>query len=440
MRKRCCPGLILVALAIAALNGCATYSEKAGAVEGHLRAQDPEKALAALERIQYPDKDQVLYLMDKAMLLRMAGNYRESNAALERAKVLIEELTAPSVTEQAARFTVNDASTSYIGTPLEQLMVHVYAALNYLELGDIGAARVEALQMDQVIRRINEYRKGSRPLDVAFARYLSGIIFEDLQEWSDAMIACRKAYNAYTEFGPVLEVELPESLKHALLRLAEQQGLDNELAQYRESFGVTQWQSTASRATQAEIVFFLHNGLAPIKRERSIIAPVPGSGQLIRISVPEYEGRGSKARSARLQTDAARVDTVRVENIDRVARLTLEEQMPAIMARTAARNAIKYAVADQAGRQDDLAGLLVNLFNIATEVADTRSWLTLPGEIQMARLLLPPGRYDLRIDLLGTGGVMASRSWPGIELGAGDKRYLSWHWIPSGMITTRHLQ
>ncbi|UCE90445.1 MAG: hypothetical protein JSW10_06445 [Pseudomonadota bacterium] len=438
MRKRCCPGLILVALAFAALGGCATYSEKVKTVEGHLRAQDPEKALQALDKIHYPDKDQVLYQMDKATLLRMAGDYRASNTALEQAKVLIEELTAPSVTEQAARFTVNDASTSYIGTPLEQLMVHVYAALNYLELGDIGAARVEALQMDQVIRRLNEYRKGSRPLDVAFARYLSGIVFEHLLEWSDAMIACRKAYNAYTEFGPVLGVELPASLKHALLRLAEQQGLDAELAQYRKSFGITQWQSLASRSAQAEIIFFLHNGLAPIKRQRSIIAPVPSSGQLIRISVPEYEGRGGKARIARLQAGDELIDTVRVENIDAVARLTLEEQMPAIMARTAARNAIKYTVAHQAGRQDDLAGLLVNLFNVATEIADTRSWLTLPGEIQMARLLLPPGRYDLRVDVLGSGGVMASRTWPGIELGAGDKRYLSYHWIPSGMVTTRH--
>ena len=33
--------------------------------------------------------------------------------------------------------------------------------------------------------------------------------------------------------------------------------------------------------------------------------------------------------------------------------------------------------------------------------ADTRSWLTLPANIQMARLALPPGDYDVTVELLG---------------------------------------
>ena len=37
---------------------------------------------------------------------------------------------------------------------------------------------------------------------------------------------------------------------------------------------------------------------------------------------------------------------------------------------------------------------------LATERADTRGWLTLPYGIAMARLTLPVGTYDLRVDLV----------------------------------------
>jgi hypothetical protein len=35
--------------------------------------------------------------------------------------------------------------------------------------------------------------------------------------------------------------------------------------------------------------------------------------------------------------------------------------------------------------------------NVATEQADTRSWLFLPKSIGMTKLILPPGQQDLEI-------------------------------------------
>jgi hypothetical protein len=67
------------------------------------------------------------------------------------------------------------------------------------------------------------------------------------------------------------------------------------------------------------------------------------------------------------------------------------------------------------------------------ERADTRSWFTLPGEIHLARIAMPPGNYRGRIELYGSsGGVLQSSEFE-IELGKGEKRYLSRHWIPTNI-------
>jgi hypothetical protein len=54
-----------------------------------------------------------------------------------------------------------------------------------------------------------------------------------------------------------------------------------------------------------------------------------------------------------------------------------------------------------------LVGLLVGLvakgLAVASEEADKRSWRTLPDEIHVARVRVPPGRYQIAIQPSGQG-------------------------------------
>jgi len=84
--------------------------------------------------------------------------------------------------------------------------------------------------------------------------------------------------------------------------------------------------------------------------------------------------------------------------------------MPVITARAIARMAVKDTMAKAAssggGNSSSstgagLLGLAVNITAVLTERADTRSWFTLPGEIHLARLSLPPGEYNVKIELHG---------------------------------------
>jgi hypothetical protein len=431
------------AACLAALAACATFSDTIQSTERSLALQQPKVALTEYEKRPASGTDKVLYLMNKGMLLRMAGDYAESTRALEQTKPLMEELGAVSVSEQALSVAVNDATKSFVGADFEQVMVHTYIALNYLEQGQIDAARVEALQVDVLLRQKAEAEPDSPYAEDAFARYLTGIIYEDEREWSDAMIAYRKAYEAYQKQFKSFSVATPESLKHDLVRLADRMGLRDEARRYRQEFGIKETTSVAALLERGELILTVHAGLAPIKRERAATVLNPATGRVLRIALPQYRSRAQPFAYARVSAEPGSATTSRVENVDAIAVKTLDSQMPAITARAIARMAVKDTMAKAASSSGGgssssstgagLLGLAVNITAVLTERADTRSWFTLPGEIHLARLSLPPGEYNVKIELHGPDERVLEAGELKIALQKGEKKYVSRHWIPTNL-------
>ena len=93
-----------------------------------------------------------------------------------------------------------------------------------------------------------------------------------------------------------------------------------------------------------------------------------------------------------------------VEDIDALARYSLEKAMPGIMLRATARAVVKYNSQHTAQESSALAGFLMTITNLVTERADTRSWSTLPQEIQLRRLLLPVGEHNVQIQMQNAAG------------------------------------
>jgi uncharacterized protein len=420
----------LFAVYFLCLTGCATFSDSFSIIEHNLVMQQPGLALQALEKQGAGSQDRVLYLLNKGMLLRMNHDYAGSNEAFEAAKQRIGALYGVSVHEQLTSFMVNDSVQSFVGEEFEQTLIHLYLALNYLETGQPDKARVEALQIDIKLREQAEKARGNSYTEDAFARYLTGMIYEGLGEWSDAMIAYRSAYEAYTKYREKYGVAVPVFLKYDLLRLAQRQGLSDEVQKYKAAFSINTWPSEASLRDTGELVFMLHNGLAPIKREHSVVVNNPATGRLLRISVPQYQSRFTPVTKARITVNKKETVTEAVENIDGIAIKSLEAKMPAITARLLARAVVKDQAAKQAGKQNDLAGLIMNVTNVLTERADTRSWLTLPHNILLARASLAPGRYTAKVELLGNNNeVIATHEFADVVINQQKKTYLSYHWV-----------
>lgn len=413
----------LAALGVVLAAGCASFSDSFYPIERALGAHDPQAALRVLERQLHLPNDQVVYLLNKGMLLRMTGDLKASTEAFETAKRRIDAFYAASLTEQAASFIINDATRSYSGEPYEQVLLHVYLALNYLELGLHDEARVEALQADLRLRE-HAQSLGKRYHDDPLARYVAGKIFESRGERSDAMIAFRKAYEAYRErrTGAVA----PQCLGNDLVRLSRALGLREELETYRSTFGDV----PDAAANQGEVIVLLHEGLAPIKHEHAATALSPETGRLVRVSLPAYQRRSTALRGARVLAAGKQTETALLEDVGATAVQDLEAQMPLITARAIARAVAKDRTAKQAAKQDAAVGLAVNIVNVLTERADTRSWLTLPDRVHVATLALPPGRHAVTVELLGFGGqVVATHTFPEVTVVAGRKHFLSHHWV-----------
>ena len=124
-----------------------------------------------------------------------------------------------------------------------------------------------------------------------------------------------------------------------------------------------------------------------------------------------------------------------VKNLNQIADRTLQLYMPAITARAVARVVAKQRLVDETNEKSPLAGLIVNIANFATEVADTRSWLTLPGEIHLARLPIEAGSYDINIELLDhSDHILYTREFKNVKVKPGAKTYLSQHWVSAHSI------
>ena len=413
------------------LTGCATYSQHAMTMRESLLAGDFGQA-RVLEEQKDPEQQDVLACMEKGMLRQMTGDYSASNNVWEVAKQRIETLYGISVTETLGSVTINDATRSYEGERFEQVLLHAYMAMNYLMLDDIDDARVEMLQADVKMREW-----GEQPEEDPFVRYFAGMIYEALGEDDDALISYRKAHDVYLATRDTQHLEIPLMLKKDLLRLLAQEGLWNEYRQRKAEFGMADFKPVKTGGQSGELIVVLSNGLAPVKKESAIMTFSPEVSDNVRIAFPVYEDQPQRLNDARVVVGDDRYSLETVENIDALARHSLEEEMPMIMTRAVARAVIKYSSQKKAKDENALAGFLMSVANIATERADTRSWTTLPQVIQMARTTLPVGTQAVHIDLVNSAGYVVDSIDDKVTIRADRPGFLIKHWVAPGQEQAR---
>jgi hypothetical protein len=129
------------------------------------------------------------------------------------------------------------------------------------------------------------------------------------------------------------------------------------------------------------------------------------------VAFPVFEPLQPESQHIRIIAGDLVVEPAPAQNLDGIARLTLEEKSGSIFVRTVARALIKLAATKGAEKKAEWLGFLVNMFTASTEKADTRSWVTLPREIRIGRLSLPPGQHTIAIQSLdGSGNVIHETS------------------------------
>lgn len=380
--------------------------------------------------------------MDRAMTLHLLGQFTESNQFLHQAEQFAENLYTKSIVSETGAFFTNDNTLPYEGEDFERVMIHLISALNYTYMKNLDEALVEVRKIDHQLNLLNDrYDKKSIYKQDAFARYLSGKLYEAKKEPNDALIAFRKAYEAYQDDQHNYAIAIPVALKSDLLRLTQFLGLETENSQYQEGFGQTHWLTQEEYQKLGEVVFISLKGLSPIKEDFFITAPVPdgrGGIYILNIAMPRFIRRSSNISYALVSVwnpkESFSEKTVTVQNISDIAIKNLEDRVGRITTKAIARASSKFLLArgirQMAGKDEEplssfLAELGTNLFSLFSEQSDKRSWRTLPGEIQMAGVLVTPGQYQIRVEYFNSfGKKVAQRNPSKIEVKAGEKVFL----------------
>lgn len=389
--------------------------------------------------------DAVLAHLEKAANLRKQGRYEDSNQHFEAAKQKTVELDAVSVAEQVGSTLINDKVKAYVPAGNEQLLMYAYGAINYLQMGHHDEAAVEARQFEEKHRLLVEKHPDEKYLSGAFVRYLNGMVFESVGERDTARIEYERAIEGYEAQSEFARTKVPERLKRLQAR---QEAAVTGKAGNPVSPGKAGKSGKAGKARQTkasdapapvpqpengEVVFILENGRGPSLAENKITVPNPSPQQgpaMFSIALPKFvEGNAAVSRIV-VQAGAASADGEMVEDITALAKKSLEDRLPGIQARAVLRFAAKAAISSKANQAGGgMFGLVLDIFNLVSEQADTRIWAQLPDNIQMARLRLPAGKHDIDVAFYSPdGSLLAKRQYPGVEVLASRRAFLTDHY------------
>ena len=451
------------------LSGCgAAYSGYVSRSLNQLEKGNYEGALAKLEKPS-GKTNKLLYHLEKGLILHYQGQYEASNLEFERAERLSDQLYTRSISRQVAALVSNDAIIAYRGEEFELALIHYYRAMNYARLGDRQAALVECrkanLKLENYAQQA-EYELSYK--NDAFLQYMTGLFFESEGEWNDAYISYKDALKGYRAYEAAFGLPVPPILLVDLARLAERLGYQDEAREYAEHYPL-------EPVSGGEIVVFVESGFVPRKHQVEFTMPIMEGEKgvktrtvaeravyrhhhphtyerrrvdyWLRVALPEYREVPSQVAGVRLRAGEQSATGVMGEDLAAIAQQTFTEKFDSILLRAVARNLVKYLASkgiekafeedkDDEGDEDDndwvkegvgkALGGLVNLLGAATEAADTRSWLSLPRTIHIARLFVTPGTATPTLEFTDARGqVLAVEPLPQVAVAAGEKVFLN---------------
>ena len=430
-------------------SGCATYSRTSYALRQSLSAGDTDGASRAL-RGHRKGPDQLIYLLETALISHRNADYVRSNALFEKAERLADRLHTKSATREAASLLTNDAIRAYRGEPFELALINYYRALNYCNLGQPEDALVECRKANLKLTRLTSLEIGGKGyVDDAFIHYLTGLIYEATGEWNDASVSYRAALEAYGKQRSAFVGLAPPSTLAGDLKRVEAVLDDGNTSLSADGL-------MRPGASTGEVVLFSEIGFVPRKTQEEINLPIyrgdvkSARGQRVRstavrvaarrhshaphneveywlrAAVPVYAKQSCPDRTIRLTGDGVSALSITVQDVGAIARAVHADRQNAILARTVARGLAKYVASRKLKKRSRIVGFLANLFAGATEVADTRGWVSLPGKIQIGRLDLQPGVHSIHLEVIDAQGkVLENAVIESVEVRAGERTFLS---------------
>lgn len=373
--------------------------------------------------------DRILYNMERGRIAQIIGNVdaskRDFTASMEKIKENEEKakISASNIGANIAATAVNDNAIPYEGYGYERVMLHHYQAINYLWLNDVEGAGVEVrranVEQEEALKRheaelekareeAEEKKIGSfsdnpeltskfakmddsaskvkNSFQNAYTFYLSGFIYELLQQPNDAYIDYKKALEIYPENS---------FLQQDTVRLAKALNMSEDLETLNLKFKIDE---PTIAPNCGDLLVLFEDGFAPQKQEIKVPIPVPQLG-LLAAAFPIYDEEWTPSNALSIDKDGEPLGlTAPICDIRALSAKALKEKVPVIatrqVIRTLAKGAATKAAKDKLGTLGQLA---MSIYNVVSENADLRSWITLPANAQVLRTTLPAGNHKLTL-------------------------------------------
>ncbi|MDX1802564.1 MAG: hypothetical protein R3292_00685 [Alcanivorax sp.] len=421
------PLLVMLAL----LSGCATgslfvpYPSQAQAWKSGV-GNDAPAARKRLEKGSH-SADSVLYLQELGRVSQLDGQRQQSRDAFAAAIDDYQQSDAAarirlsSAVADTSSLVTNDNARPYHAPDYERIFTRAYQALNYWADNDVtGTAvelraaaeeqRVAANKREREIARADEKARDNnidlsrydgyfQGLDAAagsvkasfqnaWTFYLSALFWEAHQAYNDALVDYKKALEIHPD---------ADFIKADVQRVS--QALDGRISDHG-----------------GRVAVLYEQGFVPARQEVNL--PIPTTQGVFSVAFPTYSLQGKpQAGPLRVLDSASQplAQTRVLADVGALAAKDLKERLPGMLVRQTLRASAKYNLQKKANKDfGPLGAFATQLYNLVSEQADLRSWLTLPAYAQAARFTLPAGQHSL---VLSTPGGSATLTVPVVDHG-----------------------
>lgn len=422
--------ILLITLAL--LSACGGYASNSEAFRRSMRAGSVGEALTQVNDALGVDRadqlptekeaDTPLLLLERATILQAMGRYKESARDFQVADKSLDvlDLTGDAL-GSISKYLFSDDAKIYKSPPHEKLLLNTLNMVNYLAMGDASGAKVEARRLVINQKYLDGEGEGDRSM-LALSSYLAGFAFESA---NDGQAAMRHYADAHAAGG------VP--------------GLDRTINELHAWSGATDGRVKAlyaddmqvDRKGTADVLVLVQTGMAPFKvPERLPVAQAlvisnrnryrrhrlsaadqrrasrfAAKGLVTWVNFPRLRRVKGMRQANVIEIDKRRVDVGLGLDVERRAIDQFERLEPSLIAASLTRmlaRAAAGALTESASKGKGkgsvlalLAGLAVQGTMAAMDTPDTRSWVTLPGRIYVARARVKPGEHTINVRLGG---------------------------------------
>lgn len=426
MRRR--SQLALAIFSTSVLSACANFS--AGNLFSHYSAQN-QALYQSVKSGEYQQAQQslnesvagdILDNFEKGRVAILNQDYSNGKAFLEKSDQAVrveQEKATISLSDTATSvgsLAVNDNLNIYRPADYELGFLHLYLGLTYVHSNDLEGALVEMRRANQVqeqARKDREAQLESAQKEMA-SQGLSPNLGSILANYPDAGKTLQSVQNGYLFYLSALLYEASGDINSAYVdyrralavspdnqdvidgtkRAAKRLGMSQDLSLLEKRYGKVQPLPNG----KSRVIVIAEQGVVKALDGWKQALPIfdsKGGTAWYSMALPYYRDT-PKQTFAPLQLNQQTMDSEVLVDVDAMAARDLTERMPALILRQALRVVAKEQLRRQAAK-DDVGNLLFNVWNTLTEQPDTRSWLTLPEQVNSASRVVSPGKQVLTV-------------------------------------------